>query len=432
MRVNASGSYFEEYMRSNALQKHKVEGNTHSVQKVMTDRNAYLSYLEVQLERVSAACLATQSFEKRLLELEASQNAQDQKLASFSKIIQLNQEYNEQIRTECMESSGALAKSLDTWKEHCSSQLYDQNHRIASMETNLRSLASSTDQVAVQNEHEVAQLRTFLSNEAENGRLAWCAAQKRIQDLKGTQEQFFGHLETIKKSFKNEFEIVQNTAQDKHAKLEVMNEDLHQQFSLWKREKLRDIYSKLQRMDETQASNHDIIGKKIEDELLGSRAETTQMRDMIRKTLDAQQLLGTSIISLQNEMDTRLDQNQAGSNCTDNSIRESWESFREQVEADLRKSEREVRKHIQNLITQLTKSEDHVERLSEKTCSSIKQLRQQVALALPNSQKRPSETQPIQSSSTQRRDRSQEKYYHDTIFKCVAIFVSRFHYWRLT
>lgn len=226
MRVNASGSYFEEYMRSNALQKHKAGDNATSVQKVMTDRNAYLSYLEVQLERVSAACLATQSFEKRLLELETSQNDQDKKLASFSKIIQLNQEYQEQIKIECTENGAVIAKSLDTWKEQCSSQFYDHSHRIASMESNLRSLESNTDQLTMQMGQEVAQLRSFLAKEAENGRLTLCAAEKRMQDLKDTQEKLFGHIETIRNSFRSEHDIVQSTMQEKHARLEHLNEDL--------------------------------------------------------------------------------------------------------------------------------------------------------------------------------------------------------------
>lgn len=137
---------------------------------------------------------------------------------------------------------------------------------------------------------------------------------------------------------------------------------------------MRDMYAKLERMDETQASRYDIIVQKIEDELDGSRAETTQLRDMVRKTLDAQQLLGKSIVSLQIEMDSRLESKPASSNCGDKMIRKSMESFREQVEADLRRSELEVGKLMQDLVNQLTKSENHIERLSKVTCSSVKQL----------------------------------------------------------
>ena len=34
----------------------------HETQRLLTDRAAYLSYLEVQLERVSAACITSQAF----------------------------------------------------------------------------------------------------------------------------------------------------------------------------------------------------------------------------------------------------------------------------------------------------------------------------------------------------------------------------------
>jgi hypothetical protein len=33
---------------------------------MMTDRNAYMSFLEVQLERVSSACLTVQGFSERM------------------------------------------------------------------------------------------------------------------------------------------------------------------------------------------------------------------------------------------------------------------------------------------------------------------------------------------------------------------------------
>ena len=94
------------------------------------------------------------------------------------------------------------------------------------MESNLRSLESNTDQLTMQMGQEVAQLRSFLAKEAENGRLTLCAAEKRMQDLKDTQEKLFGHIETIRNSFRSEHDIVQSTMQEKHARLEHLNEDL--------------------------------------------------------------------------------------------------------------------------------------------------------------------------------------------------------------
>ena len=35
----------------------------------MTDRNAYLSYLEVQLEKVTSACLTVQGFSSRIAQV---------------------------------------------------------------------------------------------------------------------------------------------------------------------------------------------------------------------------------------------------------------------------------------------------------------------------------------------------------------------------
>ena len=58
-----SGSYYEDYMRNRTLQKHSSQEGTRNL---LTDRNAYISYLEVQIEKVSTACLTTQSFDKKI------------------------------------------------------------------------------------------------------------------------------------------------------------------------------------------------------------------------------------------------------------------------------------------------------------------------------------------------------------------------------
>ena len=56
-----SGSYYEDYRRTKGTKDAKLQN-----QRLLTDRAAYISFLEVQLERVLAACMTTQGFSGRI------------------------------------------------------------------------------------------------------------------------------------------------------------------------------------------------------------------------------------------------------------------------------------------------------------------------------------------------------------------------------
>lgn len=58
MLFQKSGSYYEDYRRMKGVPLTDVG----DPKRLLTDRSAYISYLEVQLERVSAACMTSQGF----------------------------------------------------------------------------------------------------------------------------------------------------------------------------------------------------------------------------------------------------------------------------------------------------------------------------------------------------------------------------------
>ena len=69
MLLNHTGSYYEDYKRSKSVKASvsKEAGN----ERLLTDRSAYISFLEVQLERVSAACMTSQGFSERIEQVHA-------------------------------------------------------------------------------------------------------------------------------------------------------------------------------------------------------------------------------------------------------------------------------------------------------------------------------------------------------------------------
>lgn len=77
---DAKGSYFEAHRRK------QPGGMSAQASRLMTDRGAYMSFLEVQLERVSSACLTTQGFDERLHQLSALASSAEERIASLAKV----------------------------------------------------------------------------------------------------------------------------------------------------------------------------------------------------------------------------------------------------------------------------------------------------------------------------------------------------------
>lgn len=71
--IHSRDSYYEEFKRHHARNAHK-NGSTLVDTKLLTDRSAYMAYLEVQLERVTTACMTVQAYKDRLSQFEDIQN----------------------------------------------------------------------------------------------------------------------------------------------------------------------------------------------------------------------------------------------------------------------------------------------------------------------------------------------------------------------
>jgi hypothetical protein len=83
-------SYSEEYFRKKNLKKTLTTPT-----QLLTDRGAYLNYLEQQLERVSSACLTVHSYDERLVDFETLIKALEQRASANVKLIGLAQQCTE-------------------------------------------------------------------------------------------------------------------------------------------------------------------------------------------------------------------------------------------------------------------------------------------------------------------------------------------------
>ena len=89
-------SYYDEYIRKQGtgrtLQEHPSS--------LITDRGAYVNFLEVQLERVSSACLNAQSYDQRFNDLQELLSGVEQRCGQTTRLLGLAQQCIEEIRAE--------------------------------------------------------------------------------------------------------------------------------------------------------------------------------------------------------------------------------------------------------------------------------------------------------------------------------------------
>lgn len=175
-----SGSYYDDYMRSNAMLKHCGEKNA---KKLLTDRNAYISFLEVQLERVSAACLTSQTFEKRLAGLESTQNATDQKLESLSKVFRLNQEYVEQTSQQARSELAGHAAKMDSCMNEISAELMRQQPRMATLEEQFQHCQEYLPRLVESSDAALNDVKEQTQREMEELKAQVVAFGTRIEDI---------------------------------------------------------------------------------------------------------------------------------------------------------------------------------------------------------------------------------------------------------
>lgn len=192
--AQGSGSYYDDYMRSNAMLKHCGEKNA---KKLLTDRNAYISFLEVQLERVSAACLTTQTFERRLAELECAQLANDQKVGSLSKVFRLNQEYVEQTTQQAQSELAAHAAKVDTWMEKLSAELQRQEPRMATLEDQFRQCQEYLPRLAESNDAALHDVKHQAEQEIEEMKAQVFALDARVEEMHSCQSAIDTKVETL-------------------------------------------------------------------------------------------------------------------------------------------------------------------------------------------------------------------------------------------
>ncbi|KAG3025170.1 hypothetical protein PC121_g14835 [Phytophthora cactorum] len=302
--AQGSGSYYDDYMRSNAMLKHCNEKNT---KKLLTDRSAYISFLEVQLERVSAACLTTQTFEKRLAELESAQMTNDQKLGSLSKVFRLNQEYVEQTSQQAQSELAGHAAKVDAWMEKFSAELERQQPRMATLEEQFRQCQEYLPRLVETNDAALDDVKQQVQQEIEELKAQVFALETRIEEIHSSQAAAERKVEnltvTATHKLDKELALVRSSVSEKSFQLErtvaQLGNDLeqlvHQADASWRAEVSETV-------DQYEAQSGELQQRlnQLQQKLEHGH---TEIKDVLKKCLDTQHLLSGTVVALQSEVD---------------------------------------------------------------------------------------------------------------------------------
>lgn len=94
MMFSGSQSYYDQHRHTKGIDNIIREQSPSLKQNLLTDRGAYLNYLEVQLERVASACLSVQAYDDRFNDMQSLIVSLDQKVRTLNKMAVLSQEHN--------------------------------------------------------------------------------------------------------------------------------------------------------------------------------------------------------------------------------------------------------------------------------------------------------------------------------------------------
>jgi hypothetical protein len=86
-------SYYETYVRNRDSER--SHGSQAQPPTVLTDRNSYINFLEVQLERVSAACLGVQAYDGRFNDMQALLVSMEHRVTQSTRLVGLAQKCTE-------------------------------------------------------------------------------------------------------------------------------------------------------------------------------------------------------------------------------------------------------------------------------------------------------------------------------------------------
>ena len=129
-------SYYDEHVRKSGSQRILSDPSS-----LLTDRGAYVNFLEVQLERVSAACLGIQSYDSRFDDMQNLIVSLETRCGNTTKLLSLVQKCVEEVSADNSERNEKLISDLKSSEKSTMSLVQTMSTRISAIEQSLALLS---------------------------------------------------------------------------------------------------------------------------------------------------------------------------------------------------------------------------------------------------------------------------------------------------
>ena len=188
---HASNSYAEQYKRMRGVNTEDL-----AKQNLMTDRSAYLTFLETQLQRVSASCLTVVSFQDRMLDVESQTIDMEQRLSNGLRRLKLQLPSEEQVEEKTSELE-AMQAMITTMGQRLENLENERKEDKLQLETMTRMQEQATTEAATQAAAQAAAHVESTSTALEMLRVSFEQRLQQVQDAAPSHEHIVSTLSQV-------------------------------------------------------------------------------------------------------------------------------------------------------------------------------------------------------------------------------------------
>jgi len=225
MMLSGQKGYYEDYLR-------KQSGDTKSRETpaLLSDRTAYVNFLETQLERVSAACLSVSTYDQKFKDMQTLIVDMEERTATNTKLIGMAQQCTEEVRNELDTKIKSLVENMKEENKLIKNSIDSNKSSINACELQLATLSVLPNQL-----HHAEQRITECENTARQVALETIEERSQVNGRLDVIEEDIQHhkvnLESLGQSIirqRTEMEHIERKATDNLENLETRLKDMAQ------------------------------------------------------------------------------------------------------------------------------------------------------------------------------------------------------------
>jgi len=275
-------SYYDDYVR-----KQGTGRTLNDPPSLLTDRGAYVNFLEVQLERVSAACLGVNAYDQRFNDMQGLIVSLEQRCAATTRLVGLAQQCTEEVRLETDNKIESLVRDAREDHANVNTVFQAMSARVAAAEQAIANLSAIVGRVEAL-EHRAAEVDGTLRAQQvarEEERLAANVRLDELETYKRNSNDAIQRLQT--EVSKQELDIDENSKRTSSLLMSI-EERLTALQTRHKQEISEKIQETTSRISERLQESHSKLSAEqiaLMNDLEAQRTESARRSELIEKSL---------------------------------------------------------------------------------------------------------------------------------------------------